>query len=197
MVDLNEALEVIGQMLPSKITVTLENTDELKYRLMRQFDIDFIENAAHALGVCTEEDAKQALSMALQSRKLEKALEDSRLEIVRPHMDYQRAINKLVKDFKDKLEKIETNLKVKIDAWIGEQKENPFTALDELKVEDGSLYTQKSWDFEILNYKTIPQEYLETNVDVAKIERDVKNGVRDIAGVRIFQKEKTVMRVKN
>lgn len=177
--------------------IKLENLDELKYKLLRQFDIDFIEGAAAALAVHTEDDAKQALSMALQSRKLEKALEDSRHEIVKPHFDYQKAINKLVRDFQAKLQTIEDKLKVKIDTWIGEQKENPFTCLDELKVEDGSLYTQKSWDFEILNHDQVPEEYLETTVNVAKIERHVKNGMRELKGVKIFQKEKTVMRVKN
>ena len=175
----------------------IEDLDQLKYRLMRDFDIDFMEGAANAVGVRTEDEAKQALSMALQSRKLEKALEQSRTEIVKPHFDYQKAINKLVRDFQEKLQKIEEHLKGKIDHWIIEQKENPFTCLDEIKVEDGSLYTQKSWDFEILDHAKVPEEYLEITVDVAKIEKDIKNGVRDIAGVRVFQKEKTVLRIKN
>lgn len=177
---------------PALQTVDLE---VLKYQLTREFDIDMLEGAAAALGVRTEEDAKGALSMALQARKLEKALDESRAQIVKPHFDYQKAINKLVKDFKDKLTQIEESLKVKIDKWMVEQAENPFTAVDRLEVEDGTITSKKSYDFEVIDEREIPREYLQ--VDVAAIEKAVKYGVRKIPGVNITEKTETSLRVKN
>lgn len=177
---------------PALQTVDLE---VLKYQLTREFDIDMLEGAAAALGVRTEEDAKGALSMALQARKLEKALDESRAQIVKPHFDYQKAINKLVKDFKDKLTQIEESLKVKIDKWMIEQAENPFTAVDRLEVEDGTITSKKSYDFEVIDEREIPREYLQ--VDMAAIEKAVKYGVRKIPGVNITEKTETSLRVKN
>ena len=175
--------------------VPLEDIEELKYRLMRQFNIDMMENSAHALGVRDEKEAKYALSMALQSRKLEGTLEESRSEIVRPHVDYQRAINKLVKDFKDKLTAIETHLQGKITEWMETEKNNPFGSLDEIEVEDGKIFTKKVWCFEIEDKSKVPQEYM--CVDTDAIDNFVREGMRNIPGIKIFVKEETALRVKN
>jgi len=191
---MNEVLNPFEADKPINL-LKIENLEELKYELMRKFEIDIMEGAAAALGVRTEEDAKFALSMALQSRKLEKALDDSRHEIIKPHFDYQKAINKLVKDFKDKLNQIETSLKAKIDTWVEDQVDNPFTKVDELKVEDGSYTRKTAWDFTVMDERIIPREYLQ--VDVAAIEKAVNTGVRNIPGVKINQTVKTTMRVKN
>lgn len=168
---------------------------ELKYQLMREFDIDGLENAAAAVGVKTEDDARGALSMALQARKLEKAIDESRAQIVKPHFDYQKAINKLVKDFKDKLTQIEQNLKNKIDTWMVDQQDNPFTAVDRLEVEDGTITTKKSYDFVVEDERLVPLEY--KMVDAGAIEKAIKFGARSIPGVKVIEKTETSLRVKN
>lgn len=177
------------------MAIQVVDLGELKYQLMRQFDIDMLEGAAAALGVRTEDDARGALSMALQARKLETALDKSRAEIVKPHFDYQKAINKLVKDFKDKLVQIEENLHKKIDVWMEEQQENPFTAVDRLEVEDGSLTTKKSYDFVVEDDRIVPLEY--KVVDAGAIEKAIKYGTRKIPGIKIIEKTETALRVKN
>ena len=177
------------------MAIQVVDLGELKYQLMRQFDIDMLEGAAAALGVRTEDDARGALSMALQARKLETALDKSRAEIVKPHFDYQKAINKLVKDFKDKLVQIEESLHKKIDVWMDDQKENPFTAVDKLEVEDGSLTTKKSYDFVVEDDRLVPLEY--KVVDAGAIEKAIKYGTRKIPGIKIIEKTETALRVKN
>ena len=150
-----EVGDTVSPPIPPQ-AIQVVDLGELKYQLMREFDIDMLENSAAAIGVKTEEDARGALSMALQARKLETAIDKSRAEIVKPHFDYQKAINKLVKDFKDKLTQIEESLKKKIDGWMDEQRDNPFTAVDRLEVEDGSLTTKKGYDFVVEDERLVP-----------------------------------------
>ena len=49
--------------------------------------------------IVDEKSASQALSMSLQARKIRKQLDETRLEIVRPHVDFQKSINKIVKEY--------------------------------------------------------------------------------------------------
>jgi phosphomannomutase len=166
-------------------------------QLTKKMNLGQMNAIAHSLYVSDEDSAKTALSMSLQARKLRQQLDESRKEIVKPHFDYQKAINKIVKDLEGKLEQIEQGLKEKIEGWNQERKDLPFgniTSL-EIKVEDGLLYTQKKWDYSIDNSALVPVEYM--SIDEKKIKEAVANGIRNIPGVQIFEKEELVMRVKN
>ena len=157
--------------------------------------IDFLAMAPSMYEVTCEDTAKQALSYSLQARKLKNQIEDSRKEIVRPHIDFQKAVMKFAKDFNEKLDSIETGLQKKIQSWMEAQKENPFSMVDELEVEDGKITVKKNWDFEVQDEREVPREYMQ--VDAGAIEKAIKNGVRKIPGVKIFSYESTQMRVKN
>lgn len=187
--------EIEAKPLKQMEVLPMEDLEELKYRLMRTFNLDLMEGGAHGIGVRTEQDAKYALSMALQARKLEKTLEDSRSQIVKPHFDYQKAINKLVKDFKDKLISIEENLHQKIDSWMQQQNDNPFTAIDKIEVEDGTLTTKKCYDFTVEDATQVPSEY--KSVDKEAVTQAIKYGTRKIPGIKIVEKTETALRVKN
>lgn len=169
--------------------------ENIKNKFIGQLGLDLMQDAAEKFQVTSEENARNALSMALQSRKLEKQMELTRVELTRPHVDYQRAVNKLAKDFKEKLESIEKQLHKKIDGWIQVNKDNPFISVEEIRVEDGILYTQKSWQYEIIDDSAVPREYLQINEN--RVESEIKKGIRNIPGIRIYQAEKTVLRVKN
>jgi hypothetical protein len=170
---------------------------EFQRQLTSKMDLGQMNAIAQALYVSDEDSAKTALSMSLQARKLRQQLDESRKEIVKPHFDYQKAINKIVKDMEGKLEQIEEGLRQKIVGWNENRKELPFESLTdlEIKVEDGQMYTQKKWDFDIDQSELIPVEYM--SIDEKKIKEAIANGVRNIPGVQIFEKEELVMRVKN
>lgn len=168
---------------------------ELKYYLTRTFDIDMLENSAHAIGIFSDDDAKHCLSMALQAKKIEKSLDDSREEIVKPHLDYQKAINKLVKDFKEKLQSIQSHLHRKIHQWVEKQNDNPFVKTDKINVEDGTFYISKKWAYDVIDEHEIPKEYL--CVNHKSIQNDISNGIRNIKGVKIYEKEQSNLRIKN
>ncbi len=56
-----------------------------------------------------------------------------------------------------------------------------------MTAKNGSATVRKIWDFEIENEAEIPREYLV--VDSVKIRQAIKDGVREIHGIKIFQKE--------
>lgn len=58
----------------------------------------------------------------------------------------------------------------------------------------GSVTTRKEWDFEIVDETLIPREYLMVNE--AKIRAVVRAGVRNIPGVRIFEREVLAVRAR-
>lgn len=175
--------------------LALPDDNEIQAQLMVGFAAEFLDATPETFVVTCEDTAKQALSYSLQARKLKSRIEDSRKEIVRPHIDFQKAVMKFAKDFNEKLDNIESTLHVKIHDWMKKQKDNPFACVDELKVEDGTITCKTNWDFEVQDDREVPREYLQ--VDAGAIEKAIKNGVRKIPGVRIFSYETTSLRVKN
>lgn len=169
--------------------------ENVKRNLEETLNLELLLNSEKEMEVSCEDTAKHALSMALQTRKIEQTIEKSRSEIVKPHLDYQRAVNKIVKDLASKLSEMEQSLTKKINTWIESQKDNPFTSVEELRVDDGMLYTQKGWTFIIENNSLVPEEY--KIPEPMLIQDAVKNGVRNIPGVKIYEIEKTLIRIKN
>lgn len=164
--------------------------------LATKFSIEPLVNQAEGYEIANVEQATQALSMALQARKFVTALIDSKKEITKPQVDFQRAVNKLVADFTDKLQAIENNLKDKIEVWIDDSTEAGFTSgLDSIQVPDGSLKRVTTWEFDVEDSKEIPFEYMTPDID--GINKAIKGGVRQIPGVKIFTKTEVKLRVKN
>lgn len=169
------------------------NQDQLESILLKDVRKDWCD--IQNIDVVCEDTAKQALSYSLQARKIKNQIETSRKEIVRPHVDFQKAVMKFAKDMSEKMDHIETNLHVKIADWMKKQKDNPFTMVDEIEVEDGKISSKAAWDFVFEDESAIPREFL--IVDEAAIKKAVAAGIRNIPGVKIFSYETTQMRVKN
>ena len=165
-------------------------------KLRESVNIDGLVKQAEGYEIENVETATNALSMALQARKLVSALIDSKKEITKPQLDFQRAVNKLVADYTEKLQAIENNLKDKIETWIDTSTEQGFTSgLDSIQVPDGSLKRVTTWEFDIEDTASIPFEYI--CADIEAIQKAVKGGVRHIPGVKIYTKQEVKLRVKN
>lgn len=165
-------------------------------KLRESVNIDGLVKQAEGYEIENVETATNALSMALQARKLVSALIDSKKEITKPQLDFQRAVNKLVADYTEKLQAIENNLKDKIETWIDTSTEQGFTSgLDSIQVPDGSLKRVTTWEFDIEDTASIPFEYI--CADIEAIQKAVKGGVRNIPGVKIYTKSEIKLRVKN
>lgn len=167
--------------------------------LSHKLDLTPLINQATDHVIVDEKSASQALSMSLEARKIRKQLDETRLEIVRPHVDFQKSINKIVKEYEAKLEQIEENLKSKLDTYLKESTSTnnaSFMVIEkEMSVEDGKLKKVKKWTWELENENLVPRDYL--CIDEKKIAEAVKHGVRNIPGIKIFEKEEITMRVKN
>jgi predicted phage tail protein len=199
MFDFNEANELLkdeNQVANVEVIGSAIHSEKAVEDLKNSIDIQPLLDKAKSYEIANVEQATQALSMALQARKLATALLNSKKEILRPQMDLQQAVNKLVADYRDKLEEIENNLKDKIEKWIDNSTEEAFSSgLDSIQVTDGSLKRVNTWCFEIEDTAAIPFEYI--CADQEAIDKAVKSGLRSIPGVKIFLKQEIKLRVKN
>lgn len=199
MFDFEKANELLDETHEISIPAVESESDIEKKVSQFQFNMSPTVNdlvaKSNSVQVDTMEDATQALSMALQARKLVTALHDSRKEIIKPQMDFQKAINKLTADYADKLKEIEENLKKKLENWIEKDDTEAFSKLESIHVEDGTMKRVDKWDFEVTDTVDIPFEYL--CADTEEIAKAVKHGVREIPGVKIFLKQELAFRVKN
>lgn len=179
----------VSNLLPMSAQTAL---DEIKSKI----DIQPLVKQAEGYEIANVEQATQALSMALQARKLVTALIDSKKEITKPQLDFQRAVNKLVADYTEKLQSIENGLKDKIEVWIDDSTEQGFTSgLDSIQVPDGSLKRVTTWEYDVEDSSEIPFEYM--TPDIEGITKAIKGGVRHIPGVKIYTKQEVKLRVKN
>ncbi len=199
MFDFEEANEAIKKNEVMSIQAGGMTVGQATQLLSKKLDLSPLISRATNHEIINEESASQALSMSLQARKIRKQLDETRLAIVRPHLDFQRAVNKIVKEYETVLEKIENDLKTKLDEYLQNSSSSnnaEFIAKSrEILVEDGKLAKVKKWVWELENEQLVPREYL--SLDEKKIESAIKNGVRNISGIKVFEKEEISMRIKN
>jgi len=155
---------------------------------------------AEAFVVETEPQAKQALNMAIQARTMRKSIEESRKQIVRPHLDFNAAINKVAKDFSTCLDGISNKLTVKVNKFKSElekiyEKAEVKVEVKNIESEEAQPYERESIYIELQDIKKVPREYL--SFDKAKAKKAVQMGVREIPGLKVEVKKVTSYRTKN
>lgn len=199
MFDFEEANEAIKKNEVMSIEAGGITVGQAAQLLGKKLDLAPLISRASNYLIEDEASASQALSMSLQARKIRKQLDETRLSIIRPHLDFQKAINKIVKEYEAKLEEIENNLKSKLDDYLQKSASTNnssfITRSREMFVEDGKLSKVRKWTWELEDEAVVPKEYLA--LDAKKIDDAVKQGVRNIPGIKIFEKEEISMRIKN
>ena len=198
---MTEEFEFLNMGLPevrtpvAEITFTAPSLPAVCSTFRETLNVSKFYQPAIDLKVENEESAKTALAMACQLKKLKNGLEESRKNILKPHLEYQREINGAVSDFSVQLDHLMNLLKVKIDGWIDSERDNPFLSVEKIAVQDGSLSTKEKWLYSIERESDLPTEYLCPDEDY--IQDQIANGVRNIPGVKIWCEKQTSMRVKN
>jgi hypothetical protein len=178
-------------MIPVREKTIEEMIDKELYELVK-----FIETNESAMTIYDETSAKHVLSCAMQCRKLRSQVDDTKEKLMRPTLDYHKAINTLINDLKARFEKIEKRLQEKLTDWIEkENQENIFFQTNSLEVEDGKISAKMKWCYEIVDQAKVPIDYREISDET--ISNDVAMGVRSIPGVRIFEKKQYRMIVRN
>jgi hypothetical protein len=96
--------------------------------------------------------------------------------------------------------------KKKTEAALAKQKETIETLKEEVdalppegaplgvKTDETTLYSRKTWKWETKDVKKVPDTYVQRMVDTKKVDLAVKNGVRQIPGIRIWEDEEMVSR---
>ncbi len=160
--------------------------------ILEEFDLlPFIEMSENYEVICRN-SANNCLSMSLQARKIRQRLDKQRSEILRPHQDFIKAINKQSKDYIERLEEIENSLSDKILLWLENPNESETTVIN---VDDGSLFKKCRTYFEVENLDLVPRLFLK--LDEKKIEEAIKKGAKIIPGIKLFNKNEIDLRVKN
>ena len=99
MFDFEEANEAIKKNEIMNVQAGGMTVGQATQLLSKKLDLTPLISRASGHVIENEESASQALSMSLQARKIRKQLDETRLSIVRPHLDFQKAINKIVKEY--------------------------------------------------------------------------------------------------
>ncbi len=163
--------------------------------------------------VSDEADAKQMLVHGADAKKLSKDLDAIRKEILKPATEFRARVQEVFNPVLAQLENIENLVKRKIEVWEREcrkkQEEanaNKQAALDMLgidlelpqeevaKVKAGGaqIITRKDWEFEVTDINLVPKDLLRVDEDHVKLL--IKQGAREIPGIKIRQVEKKILR---
>ena len=81
---------------------------------------------------------------------------------------------------------------IKIETKIEKIEAKPIEAKHTVVTTQGTTSIRKTWTFEILRTHDVPKEFC--SPDTAKIKNAIKEGVREISGIRIYQEETIVSR---
>jgi hypothetical protein len=191
--------------------------------------LDLSVKEAEEIAVVDDPTHKLAISRAGEMKKLVKAFETRRKEIIGPADTYVREINKFCKIVKDRAnaalsvynnkvsrysakleaERREREAKQKAEAEALQKKldeeakaggyEAPKVEVTPIKEETvtrtdngTSAHTRKDWTFELIDFSKVDDRY--KTINEKQIHADIRAGIREAAGLRIYQKESTVFR---
>lgn len=224
MIDFTKALKP-SQAAPSVPTVAIIKSELAKY----DEQIDRLAVEASAIQVRDDQTVGQAVELAAGAKKLAKALEDRRKAVIADPDDFVRSVNRLVKSYRDRLDRIEADCKRAIGGYqarVEMERRKAQQLADEAarqaqdrinaeaqahhvepvqvaapivptaptvtRTEAGTGYTKRAWTFEVESEADVPREFC--TPDPAKLRNAVASGIREIPGVKIFEKDTVVIR---
>jgi len=152
----------------------------------KKFVDDYAKNLTAELENATKEIRSQILSFKMEMERKRK-------------WEIQRIENERLQKEKEIRQRIENESKNNAitDETINDVR-NGINEIKELKIEQIKKEMTKEsgirmvWTFEIVAHELIPLDYMEPNL--TEIRKAINAGVRDIAGVKIYQKEQLNLR---
>lgn len=172
--------------------------------------IDSAIDLADQVAIVNKESAEEAINFALDIRKLKKKIEARKLEITSNARKYVNAINTLAKGYTTRLDNAVDDIEHKLFLWKqDEAKKSEVSSFfceelgtdfaletiqdtSVLRAAGGTAYERDVWKYEILDYREVPIDYLEVNDGSVKLA--MRNGIRNIPGLRIYKETKTTLR---
>lgn len=182
---------IANEVEPSKMLAL--PTNEVFVTPETQKMISDLSDAAN-FEIVTQHDAILAQQMTLKARAAKNDIEKNRKDITKPYYDFYKDVTAKAKGLQTYLEVIEFSLNNKIQAWYEEKEAESKISIDKLKLEDGSITFDLEWSFSVIDQSQVPAEYM--CVDLIKLNKAVKNGIRSIPGVDITSKKIVKTRLK-
>ncbi|MCP6727372.1 MAG: hypothetical protein KJI69_05185 [Patescibacteria group bacterium] len=151
-------------------------------------------------------DLTKAVEFLVQVKKKLKEYEEERLTYTKPINESLSKLNAKFKEITVPLKDAERGVKDGILAYKREREE--IRLIEEKKLQkkngnknivltdaipdiveskSGEIRARKTWTFEVLEEKTVPRAYM--MVDDKKVKEAIRNGERNIKGLKIFQEE--------
>jgi len=114
-------------------------------------------------------------------KKLSKPLKEARQSLSGRILDWRRTENERLAKEEERRRKIQ-----EAHERAGHEVSAPII-LERPEKRIGDTQVRKDWTFEVIDFSKVEDKYKELN-SVA-VNQDIRNGVRDIKGLRIYQKE--------
>lgn len=203
-------------MTTEVMTRTFEVTLEPSQRFQIKGIIADMLAFSEQLIVNTEDSYKRVTSLYRQARDWKKAIEAKRKELTEPLRAQQSAINDKAKELTDPLDQVIDLANGKANSYqrmleeIRRKEEESlrqaadlFDAADEIYVPpvervirgDGAVAVTKTQKkFKVADLSKVPLKYL--TIDEKAVERDIKLGINEIAGIHIWEEQTTQLRVR-
>lgn len=167
---------------------------------------------AQAMALVVDDEASHQLAgEACRYVKAQiKALEDKRKSVTSPLLAVKREIDSWFKPVVSQWQAAEADLKAKMLAHAHKVAEanreaqlaavaadSPEEAVEALqtitdKPKAEGVHTVKRWRYEVIDLGSVPEGYLA--VDDAEVKAAIKEGIREIPGLRIYQDESLAVR---
>ena len=165
---------------------------------------------AEGYQVKSVEDVEKASVFLKKLRDTEKMIEAKRLEFTKPLNQSLKAINATFKQVKEPLVEARGFLTNRVLTWKTAERERiekeeerrrkiqeahekkghevkAPVVIDRPDTQIGNTQTRKTWTFEVVDFSKVPDDHKMINSPT--IMAQVRAGVREIAGLKIYQKE--------
>ena len=186
-------------------------SDSVKGQLaMYDVQVDKVVMMANQIKVSDSIGAERALEFAGEARKIKKRIEGTRLKITEPYRDFVSEINATAKRYTERLDAVSTAIEAKLTTWKQEEAKKAAeidlsaslengdalilatTDTSKINVANCSAYDRDVWKYEVADIFQVPIDYLEVNQNSVKLS--IKNGIRNIPGLRIYKETVTQLR---
>lgn len=136
-----------------------------------------------------EKSATQALSLALQARKCVKDIMKAREIALAEAYECIRLVDDIINPLIEHMERVEDEIEFRLESW------SLLNGVESLKADEGSFKIKSEWSYQVEDMERVPASFC--NLDRTAIKAAIKDGIRGIGGLKIYETKKAVMRLKN
>ena len=200
------SLQEVTKVEPIAIRNIRDQLDEYKEKVERAVQL------AEEIFVVDIHSAEEAMNFAAEASKMKKNIEEKKLDITGPARKFVSEINAVAKSYTARLEEVYDIILHKITLWkedvkntssgdsiyceeLGESFEiGPVQDVSTVRSSSCTAYERSIWKYEVLDYRQVPIDMLE--VCDSSVKLAIRNGERNIPGLRIYRETKTSLRSK-